>query len=132
MAPVHVVLALNNSEHSKYAFNWVVKNLLRTSDHKLTILTVVEPPIQAGYYYAASAGTFNYTGHSIVFLSGVLFAGVAMYSPSFIDEVYKKAQEDATNLVREYQAELEKVFDVSVVLGPILIVLIRARCHVKW
>lgn len=36
-----------------------------------------------------------------------------MYSPAFIDEVYKKAQEDATALVRSYQAELEKTFDVS-------------------
>lgn len=34
-----------------------------------------------------------------------------MYSPSFIDDVYKKAQEDATKLVRDYQAELEKAFD---------------------
>lgn len=49
-------MALNSSEHSKYAFNWAVKNLLRSGDHRVTILTVVEPPVQAGYYYAASAG----------------------------------------------------------------------------
>lgn len=54
--PIHVVMALNSSEHSKYAFNWAVKNLLRSGDHRVTILTVVEPPVQAGYYYAASAG----------------------------------------------------------------------------
>lgn len=35
-----------------------------------------------------------------------------MYSPSFIDEVYKKAQDDATRLVREYQVELEGHFEV--------------------
>lgn len=34
-----------------------------------------------------------------------------MYSPAFIDDVYKKAQEDATALVRSYQAQLEKHFD---------------------
>lgn len=36
-----------------------------------------------------------------------------MYSPAFIDEVYKKAQEDATKLVRDYQADLERAFDVQ-------------------
>lgn len=36
-----------------------------------------------------------------------------MYSPAFIDEVYKKAQDDATKLVRDYQTQLEKAFDVS-------------------
>lgn len=35
-----------------------------------------------------------------------------MYSPAFIDEVYKKAQDDATKLVRDYQGLLEKIFDV--------------------
>lgn len=39
-----------------------------------------------------------------------------MYSPAFIDEVYKKAQDDATKLVRDYQAELEKAFDVLEIL----------------
>lgn len=53
---VHVVLALNSSEHSKYAFDWAAKNFLNPALHKVTLLTVVEPPIQAGYYYAASAG----------------------------------------------------------------------------
>lgn len=42
-----------------------------------------------------------------------------MYSPSFIDEVYKKAQEDATKLVREYQAELEKAFDVRNIISDV-------------
>ncbi|PJF18459.1 UspA domain-containing protein [Paramicrosporidium saccamoebae] len=86
---VHVVLSLNSSEHSKYAFEWALKNFLNVDTHKVTLLTVVEPPIQAGYYYAASA---------------------AMYSPAFIDEVYKQAQEDATKLVRDYQSQLESHF----------------------
>lgn len=34
-----------------------------------------------------------------------------MYSPAFIDEVYKKAQDDATKLVRDYQAALERHFE---------------------
>lgn len=55
----HVVLALNASEHSRYAFEWATRNLLHPSLHKVTLLTVVEPPIQAGYYYAASAGTHS-------------------------------------------------------------------------
>lgn len=57
--PVHVVLALNSSEHSKYAFQWALENFLQVNVHKVTLLTVVEPPIQAGYYYAASAGTIH-------------------------------------------------------------------------
>lgn len=100
----HVVLALNGSEHSKYAFDWAVKNLLHLPTHRVTILTVVEPPIQAGYYYAASAG--------ISLHQFPLTWMVAMYSPAFIDDVYKKAQEDATALVRSYQAQLEKHFEV--------------------
>lgn len=52
----NVVMALNNSEHSKNAFDWALKNLLKVGTHKVALLTVVEPPIQAGYYYAASAG----------------------------------------------------------------------------
>jgi len=53
---LHVVISLNSSEPSTFAFEWALKNFLRAADHKVTILTVVEPPIQAGYYYAASAG----------------------------------------------------------------------------
>lgn len=53
---VHVVIALNATDHSKYAFQWAIKNLLSPDTHKVTLLTVVEPPVQAGYYYAASAG----------------------------------------------------------------------------
>lgn len=105
---INVVLALNASEHSKYAFNWAINNLLRTTDHKVTLLTVVEPPVQAGYYYAASAGKRQ------SMLNVFIMMRVAMYSPSFIDEVYKKAQDDATKLVRQYQGELEKAFDVFV------------------
>jgi nucleotide-binding universal stress UspA family protein len=103
---VHVVLSLNSSEHSKYAFEWALKNFLNVDTHNVTLLTVVEPPIQAGYYYAASA---------------------AMYSPAFIDEVYKQAQEDATKLVRNYQSQLESHFNVllfSNVDG-------RTKCNVK-
>lgn len=33
-----------------------------------------------------------------------------MYSPSFIDEVYAKATEEAANCVRGYKEELEKHF----------------------
>lgn len=54
---LNVVISVSGSEPSKYAFDWVCKNFLRAEDHKVTLLTVVEPPIQAGYYYAASAGT---------------------------------------------------------------------------
>jgi len=88
---LNVVIAVSGSEPSKYAFDWSVKNFLRPEDHKVTLLTVVEPPIQAGYYYAASA---------------------AMYSPSFIDEVYAKATDEAANCVREFQSQLEKSFGV--------------------
>lgn len=53
---LNIVISVNSSEPSQYAFDWVMKNFLRPEDHKVTLLTVVEPPIQAGYYYAASAG----------------------------------------------------------------------------
>jgi hypothetical protein len=53
---LNIIISVNSSEPSQYAFDWIVKNFLRPEDHKVTLLTVVEPPIQAGYYYAASAG----------------------------------------------------------------------------
>ena len=121
----HVVLALNNSDHSKYAFEWAIKNLLHLPTHRVTILTVVEPPIQAGYYYAASAGK------PCIPFDGMLML-VAMYSPAFIDDVYKKAQEDATALVRSYQAQLEKHFEVLMHKVNDLLMECRARCHARW
>lgn len=87
---LNVVISLNDSEPSKYAFQWSLDNFLDPNKHKLTILTVVEPPVQAGYYYTASA---------------------AIYSPSFFDELHKKALSDATHCVREYQKILEKHFN---------------------
>lgn len=55
---MHIVVAVNESEPSLYAFDWMIENMLKESkSHKLSILTVVEPPVQAGYYYAASGGT---------------------------------------------------------------------------
>lgn len=55
---MHIVVAVNESEPSLYAFNWMIENMLKESkSHKISILTVVEPPVQAGYYYAASGGT---------------------------------------------------------------------------
>ncbi len=54
---MHIVLAVNETEPSKFAFDWAIKNILEGSkNHKVTIMTVVEPPVQAGYYYAASGG----------------------------------------------------------------------------
>lgn len=55
---MHIVIAINESSPSQYAFDWMIENILKDSKaHKLSILTVVEPPVQAGYYYAASGGT---------------------------------------------------------------------------
>lgn len=55
---MHIVVAINESEPSLYAFDWMIENILKESkSHKVSILTVVEPPVQAGYYYAASGGT---------------------------------------------------------------------------
>lgn len=57
---MHIVVAVNESEPSLYAFDWMIENILKESkNHKISILTVVEPPVQAGYYYAASGGTWN-------------------------------------------------------------------------
>ena len=65
---MHIVVAVNESESSLFAFDWMVENFLKESkSHKLSILTVVEPPVQAGYYYAASGG--NQQHNCIFFLS---------------------------------------------------------------
>ena len=57
---MHIVVAVNESEPSLYAFDWMIENILKDNkNNKLSILTVVEPPVQAGYYYAASGGKNN-------------------------------------------------------------------------
>lgn len=53
---IKVVIAVNNSETSKYAFKWALNNFFCPEKHKVTILTVVEPPMQAGFNYGSSAG----------------------------------------------------------------------------
>lgn len=40
-----------------------------------------------------------------------------MYSPTFIDEVYAKATDEAANTVREYKNKLEMFFDVMHVIS---------------
>lgn len=85
-----VVVAVDSGASSKHAFDWALQNFLDPSKHILTIFTVVEPPIQSGYYYAASG---------------------AIYLPSFIDEQYEKATEEATRVVRDYQSLVERHFD---------------------
>lgn len=72
---MHIVVAVNESEPSLYAFDWMIENILKDNkNNKLSILTVVEPPVQAGYYYAASGGKtkmshFNYFEFVCLFLS---------------------------------------------------------------
>lgn len=85
-----VVIAVSENESSKYAFQWALDNLIDPAKHSVTIFTVVEPPLQSGYYYAASA---------------------SIYLPSYIDEQYEKATQEATRCVRDYQSIAERRFD---------------------
>jgi hypothetical protein len=79
---LQVVIAVNQSENSKFCLQCTIDHFLNPSAHKVTLFTVVEPPVQAGYYYAASG---------------------AIYSTAFIDEAYQKATEEATKTVRDYK-----------------------------
>lgn len=50
-----------------------------------------------------------------------------MYSPSFIDEVYAKATDEAANCVREFQQKLEKhfgVLDYTVYMSHLILVFV--------
>lgn len=75
---MHLLVALNEGDQSKYAFEWLLKNIIPSANDssssidKVTLMTVVEPPVQASYYYAASG---------------------AVYTASYIEEVYKKVQQ---------------------------------------
>jgi nucleotide-binding universal stress UspA family protein len=101
---MHVVVAVNESEPSLFAFDWMIENIIKESkNHKLSILTVVEPPVQAGYYYAASGG--NCFCYIIIFS---LHCFLAIYSANFLEEIYKKATEDATACVKKFQKRLEE------------------------
>lgn len=93
---LHVVLALNNSDNSKKCVQWAMDHFLNPEIHRVTLFTVVEPPIQAGYYYAASG---------------------AIYSTAFIDEAYQKATDEATATVREYKKVFRFSLHVCVEVG---------------
>lgn len=84
-----VVLAIDDGDSSKAAFEWSLNNFIDSSKHTLTLFTVVEPPIQTGYYYASSS---------------------AIYLPSFLDEQYSKATEEASRVLRDYQSRVEQRF----------------------
>lgn len=79
---MHALIAVNESLPSHHAFEWCLANLIPRAaasaspspPHgpevtKVTLITIIEPPVQASYYYAASG---------------------AVYTASFIDEVYQK------------------------------------------
>lgn len=97
---LHIVLAVTNNDSSKHAFGWALDKFVNPKQHQLTIFTVVEPPLQAGYYYASSE---------------------AMYSTAFLDEQFERATEEATRVVKEYQRLAEQRFDgqlkVELVVG---------------
>jgi nucleotide-binding universal stress UspA family protein len=99
---LHVVIALNDSDNSRYCLEWTVEHVMvqDLKQFRVTLLTVVQPPVQAGYYYAASG---------------------AIYSSSFIDEAYKSAEEEATKTVRAHfkamQAKLGADFKAELIVG---------------
>ena len=84
-----ILIAVNETESSKFAFQWTLENIVKPDQDELTIFTVVEPPIQSGYYYAASG---------------------AIYVPSFIDEQYQKATDEAISCLRSYEHTLNAWF----------------------
>lgn len=51
---MHAILAINESEFSGYARDWFVKNVLKEA-HRVTVVTVIEPPVNLGYYYSERA-----------------------------------------------------------------------------
>ena len=84
---MHVLVAVNESETSQYALSWTLEHLIpkQGSSFKLTLLTVVEPPGQAAYYYAASG---------------------PIYSSSFLEELNAKADEAARELLKKFKAQV--------------------------
>lgn len=99
MEKLSVVLALNQSDNSKYCLQWAMDHFLDGKLHKVTLLTVVEPPVQAGYYYAASG---------------------AIYSAQFIDEAYAKATEEATKTVKHYYKVLHDKYGSDLAIDLIV------------
>ena len=75
---LHIVIVLNASEPSQYAIKWAMDNFLDPLRHRVTILTVVEPPIQTGYYYAASAGNNN-----TYIISSILYYQLSINNPFY-------------------------------------------------
>ncbi|RKP19028.1 adenine nucleotide alpha hydrolases-like protein [Rozella allomycis CSF55] len=76
-----VVISISDSEHSDYAFHWAIEHFLRPNTQKVVLLTILNPPAEAGYYYTA---------------------GAAVYTTTYIEEMHKKAFGEASALLRRY------------------------------
>lgn len=71
---------------------------------------MIEPPVQASYYYAASG---------------------ALYTASVIEEVYQKATEAATQCVRYYNAQLQPLLTQGGRTSPPIVEMIVGRGDVR-
>ena len=95
---MHIVVAIGDDKNGHHALEWALENVIKPDTH-LTILTIVEPPVQLGYYFAANA---------------------AMYTPDFVDQITKAAEDQATSLVRKLRALVKERFahlSVEMVVG---------------
>ena len=64
-----VVISVNDSQSSEYCFRWALEHFIRPTAHKVVLLSIISPPVEAGYYYTA---------------------GAAVYTTSYIEELQKK------------------------------------------
>ncbi len=115
-----VVIALSASPSSAHALQWAADNILDVAKHTVVLISVIEAPVEAGYYFdsAVSMPTALHILRGPNLSHGP--ARIAMYNAAFIDEMFAKAQENAAAVVRDAKALLRERFGVSDVLsaGP--------------
>lgn len=95
----NIVLAVNNSKHSEYAIDWLIKNILKEGSF-VHLITVVPPPIEPAYFFTASTA--------------------ALYSAGYLDEAEKQAVQEATGLLQQFKKKITDVFGDKVKIEMVI------------
>lgn len=93
-----IVIAVSDTKHAEYAFNWALAHFIPKDPHvNIVLMTVIQPHVAAGYFYTAG-------GTSL--LSGA--------SSNYIQDLEDFDTKHAAALLRHFKARLVEKFSVGV------------------
>ena len=104
----HILIAVDNSLNSEYAFNWAKNNLVDPKRHVVYLLTVASVNPQASMIYSAGLG--NETEH-FKFYSLSLGGGIPW---TMLEDMNNEAIADAKKIVLHYHQQLREKFHVDI------------------